>query len=177
MVVAAGQAAGLELVEECVALMAGVRDGVLVPRASFFQIKNVRDAIADGDPQWIPQHEDVIVLRSRLGESHDHRRHAARIYTDPTVTPPGHRLDASTPAGVDRRAHPAHPANADPGHGSATDPRPDPGRDVERKPDPCPPYTHPTPGDVRPDTTTHRQPTGPARPHQQAGPFDPASRR
>jgi hypothetical protein len=63
MVVASGEAAGLELVEECVALMAGVRNGVLVPRASFFQQKNVRDAIATGDPQWIPQHEDVLILR------------------------------------------------------------------------------------------------------------------
>jgi hypothetical protein len=68
MVVAAGHAAGLELIEECVALMAGVREGVLVPRASFFQQKNVGDAIADGDPQWIPQHEDVIVLQAPLGE-------------------------------------------------------------------------------------------------------------
>ncbi|MDI6101203.1 DNA methyltransferase [Actinoplanes sp. NEAU-A12] len=66
MVVAAGEAAGLELVEECVALMAGVRNGVLVPRASFFQQKNVRDAIASGDPQWIPQHEDVLILRVGL---------------------------------------------------------------------------------------------------------------
>jgi tRNA G10 N-methylase Trm11 len=68
MVVAAGHAAGLELIEECVALMAGVRNGLLVPRASFFQQKNVRDAIADGDPQWIHQHEDVIVLQAPLGE-------------------------------------------------------------------------------------------------------------
>ncbi|MFI1989702.1 TRM11 family SAM-dependent methyltransferase [Actinoplanes sp. NPDC020271] len=63
MVVAAGETAGLELVEECVALMAGVRNGLLVPRASFFQQKNVRDAIANGDPQWLPQHEDVLILR------------------------------------------------------------------------------------------------------------------
>jgi hypothetical protein len=67
MVVAAGETAGLELVEECVALMAGVRNGVLVPRASFFQQKNVRDAIADGDPQWLVQHEDVIVLQLMTG--------------------------------------------------------------------------------------------------------------
>ncbi|GAA3950024.1 TRM11 family SAM-dependent methyltransferase [Actinoplanes auranticolor] len=63
MVVAAGQTAGLELVEECVALMAGVRNGLLVPRASFFQQKNVRDAIATGDPQWLSQHEDVLIFR------------------------------------------------------------------------------------------------------------------
>ena len=67
MVVAAGQAAGLELVEECPALIAGVRNGVLVPRASFFQIKNIRAAIAAGDPQWIPQHEDVLILQAPLG--------------------------------------------------------------------------------------------------------------
>jgi hypothetical protein len=66
MVVAAGQAAGLELIEECVALMAGVHDGILVPRASFFQQKNVRAAIANGDPQWIPQHEDVLIMRVGL---------------------------------------------------------------------------------------------------------------
>ncbi len=68
MVVAAGESAGLELVEECVALMAGVRNGLLVPRVSFFQQKNVRDAIANGDPQWLPQHEDVIILRAESGE-------------------------------------------------------------------------------------------------------------
>jgi hypothetical protein len=63
MVVAAGLAAGLRLHEECAALIAGVRDGRLVPRASFFQQKNVRAAIADGDPQWLVQHEDVVLFR------------------------------------------------------------------------------------------------------------------
>ncbi len=63
MVVAAGINAGLRLHEECAALIAGIRDGRLVPRASFFQQKNVRAAIADGDPQWLLQHEDVIIFR------------------------------------------------------------------------------------------------------------------
>jgi DNA methylase len=66
MVQAAGVHAGLELVEECIALICGVRDGVIIPRASFFQQKNVRDAIATGDPQWLVQHEDVVVLRAPL---------------------------------------------------------------------------------------------------------------
>ncbi|WP_173071380.1 TRM11 family SAM-dependent methyltransferase [Phytohabitans houttuyneae] len=66
MVVAAGVAAGLELVEECIALICGVRDDVIIPRASFFQQKNVRDAIAAGDPQWLVQHEDVLVLKLGL---------------------------------------------------------------------------------------------------------------
>nr|WP_239153513.1 DNA methyltransferase [Virgisporangium aliadipatigenens] len=64
---AAGLTAGLDLVEECVALICGVRDGVIVPRASFFQQKNVREAIAAGDPQWLGQHEDVLVFRRPLG--------------------------------------------------------------------------------------------------------------
>ncbi|GAB3863619.1 hypothetical protein GCM10029963_72630 [Micromonospora andamanensis] len=64
MVVAAGINAGLELVEECIALICGVRDGVIIPRASFFQQKNIRDAIATGDPQWLVQHEDVVILRA-----------------------------------------------------------------------------------------------------------------
>jgi hypothetical protein len=63
MVAAAGLAAGLTLVEELIALLAGVRDGVLVPRASFFQMKNVRDAVAAGDPQWLIQHEDLLLFR------------------------------------------------------------------------------------------------------------------
>jgi len=63
MVAAAGLAAGLTLVEELIALLAGVRDGVLVPRASFFQIKNVRDAVVAGDPQWLIQHEDLLLFR------------------------------------------------------------------------------------------------------------------
>jgi hypothetical protein len=66
MVAAAGVAAGLELVEECIALICGVRDDVIIPRASFFQQKNVRDAIANGDPQWLLQHEDVLVLKPVL---------------------------------------------------------------------------------------------------------------
>ena len=63
MVVAAGADAGLVLVEECVALIAGVRGGVIIPRASFFQTKNIGDAIERGEPQWLSQHEDVIILR------------------------------------------------------------------------------------------------------------------
>ncbi|WP_026254897.1 hypothetical protein [Salinispora arenicola] len=49
MVAAAGLNAGLELVEECIALVCGVRDSVIIPRASFFQQRNTRDAIATGD--------------------------------------------------------------------------------------------------------------------------------
>jgi tRNA G10 N-methylase Trm11 len=64
MVTAAGTNAGLRLNEECGALIAGIRDGRLVSRASFFQQKNVRAAIADGDPQWLLQHEDVVIFEA-----------------------------------------------------------------------------------------------------------------
>jgi len=65
MVAAAGINAGLRLHEECAALIAGIRNERLVPRASFFQQRNVRAAIADGDPQWLLQHEDVVVFEAR----------------------------------------------------------------------------------------------------------------
>jgi hypothetical protein len=64
MVAAAGTNAGLRLQEEYAAFIAGIRDGRLVPRASFFQQKNVRAAIADGDPQWLLQHEDVVIFEA-----------------------------------------------------------------------------------------------------------------
>ena len=63
MVIAAGTNAGLHLVDRCVALIAGVRDGHLVPRASFFQLRNVRAALADDEPQWLVQHEDVLLFQ------------------------------------------------------------------------------------------------------------------
>ncbi|WP_052442572.1 TRM11 family SAM-dependent methyltransferase [Streptacidiphilus neutrinimicus] len=62
-VVAAGQAAGLVLVERCVALLAAVRDGHLQARPSFFQLRNVRAARAAGIPMSLIVHEDLLCLR------------------------------------------------------------------------------------------------------------------
>lgn len=58
----AGQAAGLELVERKVALLAAFRDGRPVSRASFFALKDVRAARAQGIPQLVIAHEDVLVF-------------------------------------------------------------------------------------------------------------------
>jgi hypothetical protein len=149
MVVAAGQAAGLEVVEECVALMAGVRDGVLVPRASFFQQKNVGDAITAGDPQWLVQHEDVIVLK--LAGSPNTLPDSGLRTTAYTTD----RLDPSTPTHMDRRPNPARPANTATS-GSATDTRPHTDRAAERTTDPCPPNARSTPGSVLPGPTRRR---------------------
>ncbi|WP_310725815.1 DNA methyltransferase [Streptomyces sp. N2A] len=61
-VIAAGKAAGLIPTERCVALLAGIRDGRIVARPSFFQMKNVRDARRQGIPLSVVQHEDVLVF-------------------------------------------------------------------------------------------------------------------
>jgi modification methylase len=53
---------GLRLVERNVALLAAVRDDRLVPRASFFQLKQVRSAREKGVPQHVIAHEDVLVF-------------------------------------------------------------------------------------------------------------------
>lgn len=57
--------AGLELVERNVALLAGVRGGALVPRASFFHLKEVRAARDRGRPYHVVAHEDVLVFGGR----------------------------------------------------------------------------------------------------------------
>jgi modification methylase len=54
---------GLVLFERNVALLAGVRDGRLVPRSSFFALDQVRRARRRGVPELVIAHEDVIVLR------------------------------------------------------------------------------------------------------------------
>jgi hypothetical protein len=64
LVASAATNAGLTLIEECAALIAGIRDGRLLARASFFQLKNIRDARTTGDPQWLVQHENVTILRT-----------------------------------------------------------------------------------------------------------------
>jgi modification methylase len=65
-VLAAGQAAGLVPAERCVALLAGLHDGQLVPRPSFFQLKNLRTARTQGKPWHLIAHEDVLILRAPL---------------------------------------------------------------------------------------------------------------
>lgn len=61
-VLAAGQAAGLVPAERCVALLAGVRNGQLIARPSFFQMKHVRDTRRRGIPLSLIQHEDVLIF-------------------------------------------------------------------------------------------------------------------
>jgi len=60
----AATSAGLQPVGRYVALLAGIRGGRLVPRASFFQMANTRAARNAGIPLQVPAHEDVLVLRA-----------------------------------------------------------------------------------------------------------------
>ena len=59
LVLQAAQAAGLQPVQRCVALLAGLRNGGLVTRASFFQQQNTAQSRRDGLPLSLIAHEDV----------------------------------------------------------------------------------------------------------------------
>lgn len=54
---------GFVLYERNVALLCGLRDDQLVPRASFFALGQVRKARARGVPRLVTGHEDLLVLR------------------------------------------------------------------------------------------------------------------
>lgn len=58
-----GQDAGLTLYERNVALLTGLRDDQLVPRASFFALDQVRRARARGIPRAVVAHEDLLVWK------------------------------------------------------------------------------------------------------------------
>jgi len=58
-----GEEAGLVLYERNVALLAGLRDDTLVPRASFFALEQVRRARAAGVGRQVIAHEDLLVFR------------------------------------------------------------------------------------------------------------------
>ncbi|MEV0269791.1 DNA methyltransferase [Hamadaea sp. NPDC050747] len=78
-VVQAGVDVGLQPVERCVALLAALRDGRLISRASFFQTHLVRKARAAGVPMQLLVHEDVLILQ---------KPHNAQM---PSATPAGTR--------------------------------------------------------------------------------------
>jgi len=65
-VLAAGASAGLIPAARCVALLAGLRGGKLIPRPSFFQLDNIRKARRRGEPWHLIVHEDVLIFRAPL---------------------------------------------------------------------------------------------------------------
>ncbi|MFD9958344.1 TRM11 family SAM-dependent methyltransferase [Amycolatopsis sp. NPDC058986] len=66
--------AGLQPVQRCVGLLAGLRNGKLVPRSSFFQLDYVRKLRERGVPAWVIAHEDVLILRTGQSEGPGTRR-------------------------------------------------------------------------------------------------------
>jgi hypothetical protein len=62
LVTDAAIAAGLRPVQRCVALLAGVRDGRLIARSSFFQRSYIAKARAAGEPWSKITHEDLLVF-------------------------------------------------------------------------------------------------------------------
>jgi hypothetical protein len=67
-VMAAGARAGLVPAARHVALLAGLRDGRLVARPSFFQLRNLREARLHGQPWHLIVHEDVLIFRNPLAD-------------------------------------------------------------------------------------------------------------
>ena len=63
-VLATGASAGLIPAARCVALLAGLRGGKLIPRPSFFQLDNIRKARRRGEPWHLIVHEDVLIFRN-----------------------------------------------------------------------------------------------------------------
>jgi len=74
----AATTAGYQPLQRCIALLAAVRDGHLVTRASFFQTHETRAARTNGHPLHLIAHEDVLILRK----------------------PPPHPTSPETPAGA-----------------------------------------------------------------------------
>ncbi|MET8551706.1 hypothetical protein [Micromonospora zamorensis] len=60
---AAARSAGLVPVERTAAMLAAVRDGQVVHRASMFGLMAVRRSRDDGIPVHLVAHEDALVLR------------------------------------------------------------------------------------------------------------------
>ncbi len=60
---AVARSTGLVPVQRCAAMLAAVRDGQIVHRASMFGLMAVRRARAEGIPVHLIAHEDVLVLR------------------------------------------------------------------------------------------------------------------
>ena len=70
----------LTLFERNIALLAAVRGDRLIPRASFFQLNQVRKARAKGMPRHVVAHEDLLVFRRPEDRSEAAISHAAGVH-------------------------------------------------------------------------------------------------
>ncbi len=79
---------GLRPVERCIAMLAAVRDGKIIHRASMFGLMGVRKARAAGIPAALVTHEDVYVLRKPLTGSMSAPALALSAHPQALWTPP-----------------------------------------------------------------------------------------
>jgi len=84
----AAQAAGLRPLQRCVALLAGVRDGQLVNRASFFQRSNIGKARAAGAAWHLVVHEDLLLFGHRRRSWSSTSATRSAIALDPSALAP-----------------------------------------------------------------------------------------
>ncbi|MFD9939574.1 TRM11 family SAM-dependent methyltransferase [Nonomuraea sp. NPDC059023] len=78
--------AGLEFADRIACLLCGLGDGVLLNRASFFQLHEARKAWARGIPIHAVAHEDLLIYRTRATP------HPGLAAPDPHL-PEGHELE------------------------------------------------------------------------------------
>jgi hypothetical protein len=93
-VIAAAERSGLVLTQRCVALLAGLRDGGLVTRASFFQRDAVAKARAAGIPRQLICHEDTLIFQPELNPG---ARELTREVSLRRGGPPTHRTSHLPP--------------------------------------------------------------------------------
>jgi hypothetical protein len=91
-VLSAATDAGYQPVQRCVALLAAIRDGRLVTRASFFQINATRRLREAGLPVHVIAHEDVLILRKLVSPAPGRSQDAATP-PDRSAQPPGKEPD------------------------------------------------------------------------------------
>jgi hypothetical protein len=61
------RAVGLQYWQRMIALLAAIRDSELLPRPSFWQLTQIRKAVARGERTALVCHEDVLVFRKPIG--------------------------------------------------------------------------------------------------------------
>ena len=80
LTVGLAQGVGFTYLQHVVALHAALRDGDLVPRASFWQLTQTRKARARGEPAHLVVHEDVEVFAKGTPQLAHHESEAAHAH-------------------------------------------------------------------------------------------------
>ncbi|GAA2456222.1 hypothetical protein GCM10010191_89470 [Actinomadura vinacea] len=92
---------GLVLTDRLAALLAGLRDGELIPRASFFQMLETRRAHDKGIPACATAHEDLLIFQRAIDLDENHPRDERGAHDDRPQEPP-HRSEEPDQPTTDR---------------------------------------------------------------------------